>query len=194
MHKGVSPAMSYVLLLAIVVILSISAYVWGNYEISRLEDLPIAYNAEAQMIGIDQLIQSVAHGDINFTTVMDLYYPKGVMQVDEDNDTIKYTVQLNGKIYEAVTGTATSCCPNCTIIQDENTGVKMVRIYYTNVFRGSTGDELAQLVEITACYDDIDIQADAVCIGKSGPRAQLTARKLGYNPSNNKPIVRVRIC
>jgi hypothetical protein len=196
MNRGVSPAVSYVLLVALSIIVAVGAYVWGTYEVNRLQDQPIASNMEAQMVSIDQVVQSVSHGDTNFTTVIEVFYPKGVMQVDEDNDWIKWSGQLNANIYDLpIEGTANATCNSSTyLIQDSTTTVKMSRILYSNVFRGSTGDQSAQFVEIVACYTDIDITADATCRGKSGPRAQIIARKTGYNSTAGKPIVQVRVC
>ncbi|MFC2174387.1 hypothetical protein ACFLQ2_00770 [archaeon] len=195
MMKGVSPAVSYVLLLAVVVVMSVAAYLWGTYEIQRLEDLPVAHNIESQMISVDQLVQAVSHGDTNFTTTMNLYYRKGVIQVDESDGWIKYTAQLNADVYERLEETANSTCNSTTIvIQDDATGIKMSRMPYTNVFRGSTGGDEAQVIEIVACYDDIQIEESTVCKGRSGPRAQLTAKKTGYNATSSKPIVEVRVC
>jgi len=195
MKKGISPTVSYVLLLALAVILSISAYFWGTYEITRLEDIPIAQNVQTQMHSIDALIQSVAHGDINFTSNLVLYYPKGVMQVNASGEAIKYTGQLNAKIYEgAATGAPCACGSSCNLVQDVETLVTMVKVPDTNVYRGSSGNTESQYVEIITCYDDIDIVADNNCLGRSGPRAQLTARKIGYDTSLQKPQVKVSIC
>ncbi|MCK4327749.1 MAG: hypothetical protein KAW41_04700 [Candidatus Diapherotrites archaeon] len=194
MRKGVSPAVSYVLLLALVVIMSVAAYLWGTYEIQRLQDTPIAHNMESQMISVDQLIQSVSHGDINFTTRMNLYYAKGVMQVDAAHNWVKYTAQLNAEVYDRITETPNATCNSTTyVIQDSDTGIKMSRMPYTNVFRGGTGQG-SQAIEMVACYDDVQIEESIICKGRSGPRAQLTARKLGYNGTSSKPIVEVKIC
>lgn len=183
------------MLLAIVVIVSVSSYVWGQWEINRMEELPIARNAEAQMLSIDNAVQSVAHGDVNFTTVMDLYYPKGIIQVEENNDWVKYTSQINANVYEGeASGVPCACSPSCTLVEDSVTSIKMSLIPYTRVYRGSTGDSSSQYVEVVACYDDIDLVVDPTCVGKSGPRAQLTLRKLGYDSATHKPQVMVRVC
>jgi len=199
--RGVSPTVSYVLLLAVVAILSISAYVYGNAEISKLEDAPLGANAESMMISADAAIQTVAHGDINFTTVMDLYYPKGVVRVDEAQNWIKYYAQINANVYEEITATPNGCAvlSNCrcnrtsTIIEDADSGMRLGRILYTNVYRGAQGDD-SQFVIITSCDDSIEIYADPTCAGKSGPRSRMTIRKIGYNTTSNKPMVMVRVC
>lgn len=195
MRKGVSPAVSYVLLLALVVIVSVAAYIWGDYEVRRLEDTPIAHNIESQMISADQLVQAASHGDTNFTVVTKLYYSKGVMQVDAAKNRIEYNAELNANIYSKVTENANATCNDSTyVIEDSDTGIKMTRMKYTHVFRGSTGDTEKQGVEIAICYDGIQINEASGCKGKSGPRAELTARKIGYNASSGKPIVEVGIC
>jgi hypothetical protein len=195
MQKAISPTVSYVLLLALAVTLSIAAYYWGTYEINRLEDVPIAKNVETQMLSVDALLQSVAHGDTNFTSSMVLYYSKGVLQVNDSGNAVKYTGQLNAKIYEgAASGTVCSCGASCYLVQDAETGIYMVKVPDTNVYRGSTGGVESQYVEMLVCYDDIDIVSDSNCLGRSGPRAQLTARKIGYDSSSQKPQVKVSIC
>ena len=196
MRKGISPAVSYVLLLALIVIMSAGAYIWGDYEVRRLQDTPIAHNMESQMVSIDELVQAAAHGDVNFTATMNLYYTKGVVEVS--NGWVKYTAELNARAYEKVGGGNDSCDrdvhPGTYMLDDPATGVTMTKMQYTNVFRGGTEYEQRQLVEIVACFPDIEIGQAASCIGKSGPRAQLTARKTGFNAGTGKPVVEVSVC
>ncbi len=201
LSRGVSPTVSYVLLLAIVAILSMGAYIYGNAEIARLEDAPLGAAAESMMVSADAAIQTVAHGDINFTTVMDLYYPKGVVRVDEDNNWVKFSAQINTKTYTPITTASPGCAPlsacrcntTSTLIEDTGTGMTMGRVLYTNVYRGALGDDV-QFVEIVSCDDSIEIYADPTCMGKSGPRSRMTVRKMGYNATSSKPMVMVRIC
>ena len=47
---------------------------------------------------------------------------------------------------------------------------------------------------MVVCYDDIQIEESETCKGRSGPRAQLSAKKIGYNATSSKPIVEVKIC
>jgi hypothetical protein len=201
MRKGISPAVSYVLLLALIVIMSVAAYLWGDYEVRRLQDTPIAHNMESQMISVDELVQAAAHGDVNFTTTMNLYYTKGVVEVDAANGWIKYTAEINALAYEKTEGGNESCDrdlnPGTYILSDPSTGVTMTKMdEYTNVFRGGTEYDQRQLVEIVACFPDIRVEQVASCVGKSGPRAQLTVRKTGFDNSiaPGKPVVEVSIC
>jgi hypothetical protein len=187
-----------VLLLAVVSILSISAYIYGNAEITKLEDVPLASNAESMMASVDAAIQTVAHGDTNFTTTMDLFYPKGLVKVDEGNNWIQFSGQINTNAYAPVTGTpdnnlSTRCNKTTAIIQDSETTVKMGRVLYTNVYRGALGTD-SQFVEIVSCDNSIEISADPTCRGKSGPRSRMTVRKTGYNQTTSKPMVQVRVC
>lgn len=196
MKRGISPSISYVLILALVITISLGAFIWGNAELNRLQDIPIASNMESQLITIDQIIQSVSHGDTNFTVTQQLFFPKGIIQIEDNNDWVKFTAQLNANIYEVpITGGINTTCDSGTIrIQDSVTTVKMNRIQHTNVFRGATGDEVTQFVQIVACYDTIDITTDQNCAGRSGPRAIFSARKIGYNASAGKSTVEVKIC
>ena len=194
MQKGVSPVMSYVLIVALVITVAMSAYFWANYEIDRMENIPIAHNVEAQFIAADSAIQSVAHGDINFTTYMTLYYPKGVVMLEANNDWLKYVGQINAQVYSKEaeeTSVNATCCTDCNVIRDNATTIVMTKIPYTRVYRGAQGT-YNQYVEIVACYTDIDLVAASGCLGKSGPVSKLILRKTGYN--NTKPVVEVKVC
>ena len=199
MKKGVAPAVSYVLLVVVGVTVAVMAFIWAQYEISKLKESPIAPNVEAQMITIDNEVRRVSRGDTNFTTTIPLYYSKGFMQVDEEKNWIKFTANLNTIAYQGeitATGLGTTCNSSTNLIQDPETTIKMSRISGTNVFRGGSGSfgGSSQRIEIVACFNDIQIEMDEYCAGRSGPRAWMTVKRIGYNSTSNKPIVQVGIC
>jgi hypothetical protein len=199
MKKGISPAVSYVLLLVVGSTMAILAFTWGQYEITKLKEIPIIPRVESEMTSIGRRVKEVSTGDINFTTVFDVDYTKGNMFVDQDKDWIKYTASIQANVYPGEineVGLGTTCDDDTYLIEDPVTQVKMSRIANTNVFRGARGSRGggAQFVEIVACFDDIQINANPNCKGKSGPTATMTMKYVGYNSSASKPIVEVGIC
>lgn len=197
MRTGVSPAVSYVLLMMVSVSVVVVTFLWGSYQTEKLSEAPILPHMETQMVAVDDRIQEVAHGDINFTTKISLYYDKGVIRVDEDRNWIIYSANLLAGYPGEMEGTGLgeTCNSSVYAIEDSETSIKMSRIVDTNVFRGSSGSSGgAQLIEIVTCFDNIDLSANPMCVGKEGPRASMTLRKIGYNGTTDKPIVEVAIC
>jgi len=199
MRKGISPAVSYVLLLVVGATMAILAFTWGQYEITKLKEIPIVPHVESEMISIERRVREVSTGDINFTTVFDVDYAKGNMFVDEDRNWIKYTASIQANVYPGEiteTGLSYTCDDSTYLIEDTDTGVKMSRMANTNVFRGASGARGggAQFIEIVACFDDVQIDANENCVGRSGPTARITMKYKEYNASTGKPIVEVGIC
>ncbi|GEM_PF-5762755 len=193
--KGISPVLSYVLIIAIVVIISIGSYLWADYSQRQFKDKLIVKDMENQMVGLDALIQEVAHGDINYTITHTVYYQTGTLRVEADKDWIMYITQANSEIYQTISASedATDSCTSSSVtILDSDTQIKMARIPFTNVYRGASGNELGQRVEIVACFPDIDITVGEGCIGKSGPSSRVIIKKIGY--SGTKPVVQVGVC
>ncbi|MCD4740309.1 hypothetical protein K8R43_03905 [archaeon] len=182
----------------VTVSLVVLAFVWGSYQTEHLSEGPLIAQMETQMITIDNRMQEVSHGNTNFTMTLDLYYQKGVIIVNEEKDWIVYTANLLAGYpgeHEG-TGLGETCNDSVYAIQDSETTVKMARMINTNVFRGSSGSSPggAQMIETVICSDDIDVKANPMCVGRSGPRASMTLKKTGYNASTDKPIVEVGIC
>lgn len=202
MRKGINPVVSYVMIIALVMTVSIGTYVWAQYKTDTLKDPPAVLSMKDQMLSIDSAIQNVAHGDINFTTQLEVHYPVGTLAVSGSQDSVKYFASIRGEVYGRVNvtnladdckgqGGNEQCDVGCTVIEDSNLGVQMARILQTNVFRGAVGTR-GQFVEIMACYDDIDIVVESTCTGGSGPYRTVKIRKVGY--TQTKPKVAVGVC
>lgn len=198
MKKGVSPAVSYVLLMMVAVTVVVLTFLWGEYQITLLKESHIPKQMETNMMEIEEKIRTVSHGDTNFSTTLTINFDKGVMQVDASRDWVKYSGNLHSGYEGEITrsGLDYQCASNVTAIKDNETSIKMSRITETSVFRGASGSASggAQLVEIVACFDNIDIVANSECQGRSGPRASVILRKTGFNDATDKPIVEVGIC
>lgn len=198
MKKGVAPAISYVLILLVGVTVAVMAFLWAQYEVAKLKETPLVHHIETQMMSVDTLVQQVARGDTNFTTTLELQYDKGVMRVDEDKDWIMYTATILGSPYPGEieeSGLSYQCGPNTYAIEDNETYIKMSRIPDTDVFRGGSGSGgQSQRVEIVVCFNNVDLVANPDCVGRSGPRATMSLKKIGYNVAADKPKVEVSIC
>ncbi len=193
--KGVSPVVSYVLILALLVTIAVGSYIWATYTQERLQDRMVVSNMENQLVGLATIIENVAHGDVNYTLTQTVYYPKGLLEVESDKDWIRFIVQTNSEVYpktESVPQTVDYCTSTSTTIQDSETTVTMSKIPFTNLYRGAIGNELGQRVEMVICFPDIDLVSGEGCIGKSGPSSRVIVRKIGY--AGTKPRVMVQIC
>ncbi len=194
--KGISPIVSYVIIIAIVSTVAIGSYIWASNQMSQIEDYPLLIRMENQMISVENAVENVANGDVNFTTVIDLKYNKGIMKVNASENSIKYIGQLSASQYQGNVQRDADCsdsCPkDCIVSKDTETGIKMVKIPETRVFRGSTGFKTAQRFEAMACFNNTELTNSGACTGRSGPNAQLILRKTGY--SESKPKVEVQIC
>ncbi|MCD6414676.1 MAG: hypothetical protein J7L23_03570 [Candidatus Diapherotrites archaeon] len=190
--------MSYILILMIGVTVAVLAFIWAQYEVAKLKETPLVHQVETKMMTMDDMVHNVAGGDINSTMYFEVKYNKGVIEVDEDKDWIKYTATILGSPYPgeiSETGLPTQCSSDTYAIEDNETLIKMSRISGTDVFRGGSGTGgQSQRVEIVVCFDNVDIVKDPECAGRGGPRATVTLRKIGYNHSTSKPKVEVSVC
>ncbi len=194
-NRGISPVVSYVLILALLVIIAIGSYMWATYTQERLQDKMVVTNMENQMIGLATVIENVAHGDINYTLTQTVYYPKGILEVEPEKDWIRFIVQTNSEVYpieDRVPEALDSCTSSSIVIQDSDTSVTMSKVPFTSLYRGAVGNELGERVEMVICFPDIDLVTGGGCIGKSGPSSRVTIKKIGY--AGTKPRVMVQIC
>jgi len=199
MRKGVSEVVSFVLVLAIMITATMSAYIWASSSIPSLNEPGRIKNLINQMISLDSVIQSTAHGDINFTTKYEIYYPDGYFELRN------MTTSLNGSLmpvlvinqkamvlgYAGSVATTTGCDANYSY--DASTHTKMYR-YTTvdNVFVGAQANGLGQ-AEISVCYTNINVTAGSTCMrGKNGPFANLNIKKKGV--LGTIPQVSIDVC
>ncbi len=193
MDKGVSPVVSYVLILAILVTIAVGSYLWASYMQTQMQDKITVSTMESQMVGIENLIENVAHGDMNYTLTQTMYVPNGMLDVQPEKDWIRFLAQTHSLIYNPTKGyELQDQCGDVTTIQDTDTMINLTRMPFTNVFRGATGNALGERVEIVTCFPDVDLVTGEGCIGRSGPVIRIKAKKVGY--SGEKPRVMVEIC
>jgi hypothetical protein len=199
MRKGVSEVVSFVLVLAIMVTATMSAYIWASSSIPTLNEPGRIKNLINQMISLDSVIKSTAHGDINFTTRYEIYYPDGYFELRNTttnlNSSLMPVLMINQKAvilgYTGSVATTTGCDANYSY--DASTHTKMYR-YTTidNVYVGAQGSGPGQ-AEISICYTNINVTAGSACMrGKNGPFANLNIKKVGV--IGTTPQVSIDVC
>jgi flagellin-like protein len=200
MMKGVSPVVSFVLVVAIIVTLSMSAYWWASGAAGSMAEPGKIANLESQMVALDHAVRSAAHGDVNFSVAIDIYHPtigyqNSVLLLWEDTDVISLSFWQNAAVIGAtnVTTTNTTCAFNETYFLDNQTNVVMWKESGLNrVFRGAAG-EGPGFAEIALCYYDIDLRFAGGCIsGTSAATTTVLIKKVGV--SAGKPVVEIDFC
>jgi len=199
MRKGVSEVVSFVLVLAIMVTATMAAYIWASASIPTLNEPGRIKNLVNQMISLDSAIKSTAHGDTNFTTKFELYYPDCYFELRNMTTNLSSNLMpvlmLNQRSvvlgYTGSIATTTGCDVNYSY--DASTHIKMYR-YTTidNVYVGAQANGPGQ-AEISICYTTINITAGSNCMrGKAGPYANLNIKKVGV--MGTTPIVSIDVC
>jgi len=199
MRKGVSEVVSFVLVLAIMVTATMSAYIWASSSIPTLNEPGRIKNLVNQMISLDSVIKSTAHGDINFTTRYEIYYPDGYFELRNTTTSLYGSLMpvlmINQKAvilgYTGSIATTTGCDANYSY--DASTHIKMYR-YTTidNVYVGAQANGPGQ-AEISICYTNINVTAGTSCVrGKNGPFASLNIKKEGV--IGTTPQVSIDVC
>jgi hypothetical protein len=198
MKKGISEVVSFVLIITIMITATMAAYLWANATIPTLNEPGRIKSLVNQMISLDGIIKSTAHGDINFTTTYQLYYPDSYFELRNTtrslNSSLMPAIILRQKL--AVLGysnasTATTCTENYTY--DSSTFLHLYR-YNTvnNVYTGAAGSGPGQ-AEIAICYTNINVTYSGRCVkGKTGPVVNLKIKKEGV--SGTMPVVSIEVC
>lgn len=188
--RGVSPVISFTLAVAIVLTLTVAAYYWAAGQLQGLGEPQKARALVNQMISLDYAIRETAHGDINFTTVLDMYYPSAFLLVEEQENMVTLTFFQGSQAIGFINATPAACCYGCDYIRDSRTGITLAREVPTQVYRGSQGG----VAEIAVCYPDIDIAFSGLCSRSgAGPQSRMYIKKAGLNASN-RPVVSLEVC
>ena len=206
MKKGVSPAVSFALTLTIIVITAMGAYLWASVEVIKLGEAGKVASFRNQMIGLDYVIRSAAHGDVNFQSSYQIHHPDAILLLGEGNETISLTFIQNAKILGAAytlpsgrdpdPGDAIylqkTCSATSEFLFDNSTRISMYRqSNMTRVFEGSRGG--AGTAEFMICYYDIDLQFGNKCSkGGSGPGSIVLIKKT--NVIGSTPVISIDIC
>jgi len=195
MKKGISPVVSYVMVIAIVLTTTMAAYMWALPLSKEMGEKGRITNLQSQMVGLDYVIRTTAHGDINFQNRYEMYFPNCFLYLNEGNDTIE--LRLNQKTGVLGTnGTAvtvrTDCNETSQYLLDNETGIIMYKVgNNSHLFRGAIGPAAGD-AEIAICYPNIDLQFGGQCTkGKGGPFSTVITKKIGYT---TKPVVKIDIC
>lgn len=195
-QRGITPIVSYVLILTILIIIAVGSYIWASYMQNKLQDNVVVSVMQNEMISLGNLVENVAHGDINYTSTMTVYYPSGLLEVDPDRGWIEYITQTQSQVYPIPTelppASVDKCNSTASAINDTDTGITLVKLPFTHFYRGATGGYAGERVEQVVCFPDIQIVAGNGCLGKSGPSSQVIIKKIGYN--GTKPVVQVGVC
>ncbi|MFW5902526.1 MAG: hypothetical protein ACOCTT_01420 [archaeon] len=97
-NKGITPVISYVLLVGIVVITTSAAYFWAYPHINRLGEGPKAINLVNQMESLDYAFRNVVHGEIGSQKSFSMHMPEGNIRLDEENDKIVFNFRQGAAI------------------------------------------------------------------------------------------------
>lgn len=196
MKRGVSPTVSFTLILAIIITTALAAYFWSLTEIDKLGEQGRVNSFRSQMIGLDYALRSTAHGDINFQNTFELTITDATLFISPGNDTISLTfTQNSGVLGKAAITSAESNCSNSSVnfIYDSSSDISLYRSSNnTRVFEGAKGGGKSD-AEFMICYYNVDIKWGGSCsAGRGGPRALVLMKKI--NITNNKPVINVDIC
>jgi hypothetical protein len=197
MQKGISEVVSFVLVLAIMVTSTMAAYVWANSSIPALNEPGRVKNLANQMLALDSAIKSVAHGDINFTTKFELYYPDAYFEMRNttgaiDSNLMAALIFRQNAVILGYTNVVVSGCTD-SYVNDAATRTTMYR-YTTmdNVYVGAQANGPGQ-AEISICYTSINLTSHGGCQrGRTGPYAILNIQKEGV--SGSMPQVSITVC
>ncbi len=193
--KGVSPVVSYVLILAIVLSATMAAYMWAFPMSRELGELGRVNALKNQMIGLDYVIRATAHGDVNFTNEYEMHLQDATIRLDEDKDVIYLSFTQNtGVLGRASQNGSTTCNSTSNFLYDPLTLVPMFKeSNYSRLFQGAAGNT-AGPAEFALCYYDVDLQWEGHCIrGKTGTGTTILVKvkKTGFN---TKPVVSIDVC
>lgn len=191
--KGVSPTVSFALILAIIVVTATAAYLWAVTEVDRLGEVGRVTSYKNQMIGLDYAIRSVAHGDINFQNVYEVHLPDASLTLKQGEDIITLNFLQNSGVLGKAAETGTLTCNSTTnFVYDNFSKISLYReSNTTRVFQGAKGAGAGE-AEFLICYPNIDLKFGGNCTeGKAGPRALIYIKKVDVT---TKPVVNIEIC
>jgi hypothetical protein len=196
MKKGISPTVSFVLIVSIILIGSTAAYFWAAPLVTGIAEPGRVRNLKNQMVSLDYMLRATAHGDINFTNSYELYGPESHMELIPENDTLMLTFIQKASVIGRMNYTSNKQCTySADRINHERTGIVVAReMNFSRVYVGSKGE--GGDTEVMICYDNIDLKYGGVCgTAKTGaPRIIVYMKKSGFNATNNQSIVDINIC
>lgn len=198
MKRGVSPLISYVLIVAVVITTASAAYLWAYPHMQKLGEGAKAKSLENQVRSLDYAVRQAANGEVGFVNYFHLYKPDGYIRVNEGDDTIAFTFRQK---VEAVPNIEepegmdlnTTCTENSTYIKDNVTGLVLKRDSSNPyIYKGSTGE--GGSAEILLCYPNVNLTWKGNCIrGTSSSRTSVVIEKENITADGRK-IVSIDFC
>lgn len=203
--RGVSEIVSFVTIVFIIITATVATYLWAVNAISGLNEPGRSSNYLNQMISLDYMIRSAAHGDMNFTQTFEFYHPTINFETvflelrprNATSGTSSLALTYNQKASligkAGVTTSVTTCDYPERYVLDPRTQIVLYKeSNVSRVFKGAKG-EGAGAAEIMLCYQDIALVYTGDCgLGKIGPRTVVKIRKM--NVTNNIPYVSIGLC
>ncbi|NYZ80172.1 hypothetical protein H0N95_02890, partial [Candidatus Micrarchaeota archaeon] len=155
--KGVSQIISYVMIVTIVLTSTMIAYAWALPLSEQLGERGKVNNFKNQMIGLDYVIRSAAHGDVNFTNEYEMQMQDAALLLNEENDVVYLVFQQRSAILGKTDETGTVDCDAATeYLLDNSTRLNLFRdSNFTRVFGGSGGGP--GVAEFAVCYYDVNL-------------------------------------
>lgn len=196
MKKGISPTVSFVLIVSIILIGSTAAYFWAAPLVSGIGEPGRIRNLKNQMVSLDYMVRATAHGDVNFSNSYELYAPDAHLELVPENDTLMLTFIQKALVIGRMQGTQNKQCTyGADSINDTRTGIVVAReMNFSRVYVGSKGE--GGETEVMICYGNIDLKFGGVC-GKAktgSPRILVYMKKAGFNATTNNSIVSINVC
>lgn len=200
MMKGVSPTVSFVLVVAIIVTLTMSAYWWASSASGQMAEPGRVANLESQMVSLDSAVRAVAHGDINFSESVDVYHPlmgyeSSTLSVIPDTDKVTLVFRQNVDIIGASSNLSVDnvCEYGEGFVLDNDTGIALWKGPGINrVFKGAQAQGPG-VAEIALCYYDIDLVWAGNCMtATTQSMTTVVLKKTGV--SGGIPVVEIDLC
>ena len=196
MRKGISPTVSFVLIVAIILIATVVSYFWAAPIVSGLGEPGRINNLKNQMVSLDYMIRATAHGETNYTNIYEMYLPNAYIELNPENDTLALTFIQKALVIGRRDDTANmDCAYDAETFYDNNTGISLSReLNLSRVYSGSKGE--GGETEVLICYTDIDLKFEGSCsrVATGAPRVVAYIKKEGMNASTSKPLVSVTFC
>ncbi len=197
MQKGVSPTVSFVLSIALLVIFTIATYTWASASIEGLGEEGRIKGYYNQMATLENIMKETARGDENFTSRVYFYHPthnyvSPYLLVDPDHDRITLTLTQEATVIGKANGSANESC-GYDYLLDNTTGITMYRVNeYQTLYQGAAGPGPGE-IEFSVCLPNVDIVWGGNCAkGKTGPSTTIVLRKV--NITAGKPVLSVDLC
>lgn len=193
MRKGVSPVISYVLIVAIVVTTASAAYLWAYPHMKKLGEGAKGESLVNQIESLDYAVRQVSHGEVGFRNTFQLYVPEGGIRVNEEHNHIAFSFRQGVGVVPNVNPPEgkkidSTCTENSTYINDSVTGLILKRDPSNPyVYKGATSSP--GNAEVLLCYPNVNLTWRGQCIrGASGPRISVLMEKMNITEDGKRKV------